>query len=126
MGQGSADWFILRKFRITETMSARVLLSADGMRNFRGMGRTIGPQNNRTEWMEELDKGWFTNRRNTEPMLQGTVNERSIFNALSSLPFVHEIDGCGIIVNASERDLDCSFKSIDLLDISNMELDCTW
>lgn len=119
-GQRCADWFLLRKFRITATIAAKVLIHDNGIRNELGLPvpADTATQVSQAQWMEQLCEGWFSQRKSIEAMKRGSCNEDSVHKALVEMDFVERIYDIGLMALKYNAGLACSANGIALLDMS--------
>lgn len=87
--QRCADWFILRKFRMTGKIVGIVLLSSQMS------GRHLGIESPHPKTGTEITRlflsSWFSTSRSTEEVMRGGINEGNVLHASSQKSFVKDI-----------------------------------
>ena len=81
-GPRCADWFCMRKFRITGTVAGIILLSDPYCLLGIGHEQSQSVSRTKVEFMKLLVGSWFSTTTSTEPMMRGTVNETSVLSSL--------------------------------------------
>lgn len=117
LAQRSADWFCLRKFRLTGTIAASVLLRANSIRYAVGLP-PIPHANQRqdpNDLFSKLFSSWLSTSRSSEAMIRGTMNEAAIFAAIQKQPYVVVIFECGMFASSSLPYLACSPDAIAIV-----------
>ena len=92
-----ADWFVLRKFRVTGTIADQILMRENVVRSKLRLQSCSNEIYLPPELIDELAKSWFSASRSTEHMMRGTINEDSAFAALSNKQFVKAVYSVGMI-----------------------------
>lgn len=102
---------------MTETVAAKVLLYDDSIRY--ELGLSVPHQNpvQEEQWMPQICNGLFSQKRSTEPMKRGTVNEDSVKKALWELTFVNHIYDVGLMEDSKSSGIACSSDESAFLDM---------
>lgn len=119
-GQRCADWFILRQFRITGTVSGKILLSDSLIISHLGHQTQEVRTLTRKDCLNDLLKSWFSSSRSTEYMKRGSLNEDPVLNALSSRTFIIDCFECGMLALKDEQWIACSPDAIALLNPADL------
>lgn len=93
-GQRFADWFTLRQFRVTGTLSGNILLQDASLMGY--PTKTTVSENNPAKILSVLTASWFSSARSTEPMMRGTANEKAVLRALQRKNFISAVFECGM------------------------------
>lgn len=116
LDQRTVDLFSLRQFRLTASTSThclqrdRTVLSSLQIRsNARHVEETDEVA------MNNLASSWFSQKRSTEGMMRGTINEPVILDALRQYEWVHSTYNCGMVCLKDHSWMACSPDSIALL-----------
>lgn len=117
IGQRCADWFLLRRFRLTATIAAKLLQHDSTFRESLQLRRTDGVTKDAKAWMKELMTSWFSNRRGTEAMMRGTINENCVLSALEGMPWVKAIREVGLLSRREETYWAASPDAVAVLDL---------
>ena len=123
VGQRCADWFVMRQFRITGTIAAKVLLSDSGIREMVGLSdrdddvNLIEPK----ALLCDLMSSWFSSARSTESMMRGTINEPAVMEALTSKDFVIAVFEVGMLALPSSPWLACSPDGVALIKVQDVD-----
>ncbi|CDF37457.1 unnamed protein product [Chondrus crispus] len=121
VGQRCADWFVLRQFRLTGTSAGTILLTDSTVRECVGLPQRQGfDEITLSERLKSLSQTWFGASRSTEAMKRGSMNERGVFAALSSKPFVQAVYECGMLSRADADWMACSPDGIALIDTGQL------
>lgn len=83
--------FYLRKFRVTATFAAKVLLHEDDIRHELDLSVPDPSPLTKPQWMNQLFDGLFSQLRSTEQVKRGSLNENSVQNALRQMDFVKDV-----------------------------------
>jgi len=87
--QRTADWFTLRSFHVTATLSS-VLLNSD-----------VSDTNDEASLLVTMMKSWFNRSRSTEAMVIGTKNEDEVLLQLSRKDWMIKLFDCGLFESDS-------------------------
>jgi hypothetical protein len=117
IGQRCADWFILRRYRITGTIASQLTMSRDELRVLLGLGPARGNEKTPQQQLRSCADSWFSRSRSTEAMMRGTVNEGACVSALAKLAFVKTIFEVGMIALKEAPWIACSPDGIALIDL---------
>lgn len=129
--QRSADWFVLRKFRVTGTTAATLMrLDAGLRRNFLKLDSELSEEqielrDNKTKLFSKLMKSWFSFSRSTDVMKRGQVNEGPVLSYLRCFPWVAAIFVCGLVAKTRYPFFACSPDGIAVFKASPDQPDFT-
>lgn len=85
IGQRCADWFVLRRFRITGTIASLLMASNPRLSEILST-RDLNQEEERPDssgLMSKLVASWFSRSRSTEAMKRGSGNENPMATYLS-------------------------------------------
>lgn len=114
--QRCSDWFILRQFRVTGTMSGRLLMRDPELLHRLGMQVSELPDRSVSESFEDLAKGWISSARSTEAMMRGTATESAALASIRKKDFVKGVLPCGMFGDNDQPWLACSPDGVALID----------
>ena len=105
IGQRCADWFLLRKLRLTGTLFSLYLFKPNHFRLTVIAAPSEDSSDDEDDWSEDtskktLDKlasSWSSNSRSTESMCRGTYNEDPALKASGGMDFVVDCFKCEMI-----------------------------
>ena len=112
IAQSCADWFVLRKFRLTSTAAATLLLKCDAYRHYMSLPPSDATEPSPLEILESLSKGWFSSTRSTEDMIRGTVNEDAVLACFRKQSYIEDVFKFGMFCHRLNVWLRCSLDDI--------------
>ena len=115
IGQRCADWFIMRRIRITGTNAGLILQNDEDFLSHLGIASNARKEKTLTEWMEVLCSSWFDRKVSTEPMKRDTANEAPVLSFIQNLSFVETIFEVGMLAKNSVPYLACYPDAVALI-----------
>lgn len=124
-----ADRFVLRQFRITETVAGLLFKNNSDILSRLGISGVQCNKRTAAETFQLLAGSWLSNSRSTsvtvpriiastEAMMRGTVTENAAINALRAKTYIEGVFQCGMFSDKEHRWLSCSQDGLALIDIN--------
>ena len=99
MDQRCADWFVMRQFRVTDTVGSNIVTCCPELSETMGYEPKEIPFSisDPKALMRRLCNSWFTTKRSSEAMMRGTANEDAVLNFLKRQPYTKELFCIGLL-----------------------------
>lgn len=119
--QRTADWFTLRRFRVTGTIAGLILLSSNHIRSMIDLPERSVEAATHSDLFDKMMSSWFSTSRSTEAMMRGTVNEKPVVAAIKSLPWCMELFEVGMLACREFPWLACSPDALARIQTQDFE-----